>query len=111
LISAYASSDDMASGAAVCCSSTCCFALRLCLIYRLDESGRIDTVRLGEIGPCSAAPIRRSSRQPYEALRLEMTYDAEAKTVSVTIRPMRRASERVRGADWLHDIVGSCPET
>ena len=33
----------------------------------------------------------------YEALRLEMTYDAEAKTVSVTIRPMRRASERVRG--------------
>jgi hypothetical protein len=35
--------------------------------------------------------------QLYEALRLEMTYDAEAKTVSVTIRPMRRASERVRG--------------
>ena len=42
--------------------------------------------------------------QLYEALRLEMTDDAEAKTVSVTIRPMRRASERVRGGVQVHDI-------
>jgi hypothetical protein len=35
--------------------------------------------------------------QLYEHLGLEMTYDAEAKTVSVTIRPERVVSARVRG--------------
>jgi hypothetical protein len=52
---------------------------------------------LGEIAPVLNHADPALLAQLYEALRLEMTYDAEAKTVSVTIRPMRRASERVRG--------------
>ncbi len=32
-----------------------------------------------------------------EALRLEMIYDADTRTVDVTIQPARRGSERVRG--------------
>jgi hypothetical protein len=59
-------------------------------IYALIKS-------LGEIAPLLNHADPALLAQLYEALRLEMTYDAEAKTVSVTIRPMRRASERVRG--------------
>jgi DNA invertase Pin-like site-specific DNA recombinase len=36
----------------------------------------------------------------YAALRLEMIYDANTRTVEVTIRPARRDSERVRGGTW-----------
>lgn len=59
-------------------------------IYALIKS-------LGAIAPLLNHADPALIAQLYEALRLEMTYDAEAKTVSVTIRPMRRASERVRG--------------
>jgi DNA invertase Pin-like site-specific DNA recombinase len=59
-------------------------------IYALIKS-------LGEIAPLLNHADPALLAQLYQALRLEMTYDAEAKTVSVTIRPMRRASERVRG--------------
>ena len=59
-------------------------------IYALIKS-------LGEIAPLLNHADPALLAQLYEALRLEMTYNAEAKTVSVTIRPMRRASERVRG--------------
>ena len=59
-------------------------------IYALIKS-------LGEIAPLLNHADPALLAELYEALRLEMTYDAEAKTVSVTIRPMRRASERVRG--------------
>jgi hypothetical protein len=51
---------------------------------------------LGEIAPLLNHADPALLAQLYEALRLEMTYDAEAKQ-SVTVRPMRRASERVRG--------------
>jgi hypothetical protein len=57
-------------------------------IYALIKS-------LGEIAPLLNHADPALLAQLYEALRLEMTYDAEAKTVSVTIRPMRRASECV----------------
>jgi hypothetical protein len=33
----------------------------------------------------------------YETLRLEMTYNADTRTVNVTIQPARRGSARVRG--------------
>lgn len=59
-------------------------------IYALIKS-------LGEIAPLLNHADPALLAQLYEDLRLEMTYDTEAKTVSVTIRPMRRASERVRG--------------
>jgi hypothetical protein len=58
---------------------------------------------LGEIAPRLNHADRALLAQLYEALRLEMTYEPEAKTVGVTIRPVRRASERVRG--------GSCTLT
>jgi hypothetical protein len=53
---------------------------------------------LGDLGHAlnQADPARLE--ELYTALRLDMTYDAEARAVDVTIRPGRRGSERVRGA-------------
>ena len=52
---------------------------------------------LGDIGPAlnRAEPARL--QQLYEALRLEMIYDPDTRTVDVTIQPARRGSARVRG--------------
>jgi hypothetical protein len=33
-----------------------------------------------------------------------MVYNAAAKVVGVSIRPMGRGSNRVRGGAWVHDI-------
>jgi hypothetical protein len=52
---------------------------------------------LGDVGRAlnQADPARLQDL--YEALRLEMIYDAEARTVDVTIRPAGRGSAGVRG--------------
>jgi hypothetical protein len=52
---------------------------------------------LGDIGHAlnQADPTRL--QELYEALRLEMIYDAHTRTVDVTIQPTRRGSARVRG--------------
>ena len=53
---------------------------------------------LGDLGHAlnQADPARLE--ELYAALRPDMTYNAEARAVDVTIRPGRRGSERVRGA-------------
>ncbi|MDQ3887048.1 MAG: recombinase family protein, partial [Actinomycetota bacterium] len=52
---------------------------------------------LGDVGHAlnQADPARLE--ELYAALRLDMTYDAEARAVDVSIRPGRRGSECVRG--------------
>ena len=52
---------------------------------------------LGDVGHALNRTDPARLEQLYEALRLELTYDAEARAVDVTIRPTRRGSERVRG--------------
>ncbi len=52
---------------------------------------------LGDVGGALNEADPERLEQPYEALRLEMTYDAEERAVDVAIRPARRGSERVRG--------------
>jgi hypothetical protein len=52
---------------------------------------------LGDIGQALDRADPTGLEELYAVLRLEMVYDASAKTVDVTIRPAGRGSERVRG--------------
>jgi hypothetical protein len=52
---------------------------------------------LGDVGQALDRADPAGLEELYAALRLEMVYDASAKTVDVTIRPAGRGSERVRG--------------
>jgi hypothetical protein len=52
---------------------------------------------LGDIAPLLDNAEPALLAQLYERLGLEMTYDVEAKAVSVTIRPERVVSARVHG--------------
>jgi len=52
---------------------------------------------LGDVGQALDRADPASIEDLYSALRLEMVYDATAKTVNVTIRPAGRGSARVRG--------------
>jgi hypothetical protein len=53
---------------------------------------------LGEVGHTLNRADPTRLQELYEALRLEMIYDADTRTVDVTIQPARRGSARVRGA-------------
>ena len=52
---------------------------------------------IGDVGRALNSADPASLQQLYEALRLELIYDAEARSVGVTIRPTGRGSTRVRG--------------
>jgi hypothetical protein len=52
---------------------------------------------LGDVGSSFNQGDPAKLEELYEALRLEMIYDHEARTVDVTIRPRGRGSARVRG--------------
>lgn len=52
---------------------------------------------LGDVGTALNQGDPAKLEDLYEALRLEMVYDPEARTVEVTIRPSGRGSECVRG--------------
>jgi hypothetical protein len=52
---------------------------------------------LGDVGQALDRADPTGLEDLYSALRLEMVYDASAKTVNVTIRPAGRGSARVRG--------------
>ncbi len=60
-----------------------------------DVAAMID--ELGDVGQALDRADPASIEDLYSALRLEMLYDAGAKTVNVTIRPGGRGSARVRG--------------
>jgi hypothetical protein len=60
-----------------------------------DSYGLIKS--LGQIAPLLNNADPALLAQLYESLRLELSYDADGKTVTVTIRPVRGASARVRG--------------
>jgi hypothetical protein len=55
----------------------------------------IDSV--GDVGHALNRADPTRLQELYEALRLEMIYDADTRTVDVTIQPARRGSARVRG--------------
>jgi hypothetical protein len=52
---------------------------------------------LGNVGQALDRADPAGLEDLYSALKLEMVYDASAKTVNVTIRPTGRGSARVRG--------------
>ncbi|MGH3905431.1 MAG: hypothetical protein ACRDTE_14765 [Pseudonocardiaceae bacterium] len=52
---------------------------------------------LGDVGHALSQADPARLEELYAALRLDMTYDAEARVVDVTVRPGRRGSKRVRG--------------
>ena len=52
---------------------------------------------LGDVGSALNCADPAKLHELYEALRLELHYDAEARAVEVTIRPKGRGSARVRG--------------
>jgi hypothetical protein len=52
---------------------------------------------LGDVGHALNQADPAQLEELYAALRLDMTYDAEARAVDVTIRPGRRGNARVRG--------------
>jgi hypothetical protein len=52
---------------------------------------------LGDVGASLNGADPAKLETLYEALRLEMVYDAEQRAVDVVIRPARRGSARVRG--------------
>ncbi len=60
-----------------------------------DVAAMID--ELGDVGRALDRADPAGLEDLYSALRLEMVYDASAKTVNVTIRPAGRGSARVRG--------------
>ena len=57
---------------------------------------------LGDVGQALDRADPTGLEDLYSALRLEMVYDASAKTVNVTIRPAGRGSARVRGGTRTH---------
>ncbi len=52
---------------------------------------------LGDVGHALNRADPTRLQELYEALRLEMTYDPDTRTVDVTIQPASRGSARVRG--------------
>ena len=52
---------------------------------------------IGDVGQALNSADATTLHELYEALRLELIYAAEARTVDVTIRPTGRGSTRVRG--------------
>jgi hypothetical protein len=60
-----------------------------------DTAALIDD--LGDVGQALNRADPAGLKDLYAALRLEMVYNADTKTVDVTIRPAGRGSARVRG--------------
>ena len=57
---------------------------------------------LGDVGHALNRADPAGLEELYSTLKLEMVYDASAKTVNVTIRPANRGSARVRGGTRTH---------
>ncbi|WP_158890886.1 recombinase family protein [Amycolatopsis anabasis] len=65
---------------------------------RAEVFAMIDS--LGDVGCALKHAEPAKLQELYEALRLEMVYDAENRAVDVTIQPARRVSAGVRGGDF-----------